>query len=242
MYRQIMLILLVFTSLNVFSQDKIITTEKDTIVCDVLKLTDDFIEYQLNVNGTVQQKQIARSQVMNMKLDANTPKLQEAHKYNQTLKAMRFNLILPSLELEIAIKDMRNTAVLEFNPWLIKDEVTSHALGASIPPLFQPRFKISYRHYYNLTKRMENGDDTRYFRGNYFGIMENIVFGTISSMPEIHIAPIWGIQRASRYNTINISAEIGPRLIIPMDKGAEVNPDPISFGFYGTIRMGFIVF
>tara|TARA_R110000823_G_scaffold221496_1_gene349999 strand:+ start:111 stop:497 length:387 start_codon:yes stop_codon:yes gene_type:complete len=105
--------------------------------------------------------------------------------------------------------------------------------------LLTPVADIQLKHFYNFAKRSEDGKNTNFNSGNFFGLSTfydgKKIAGNVD--PEVNqliaLGPIWGIQRSN--GKFSIKGSVGP--IVYGDFKGEVDFYPINF----NVNFGYLL-
>lgn len=131
----------------------------------------------------------------------------------ETTNQFSLNFLMPSIEYETAISE---NSTIDSN---LGFGFGYHDASYLDKPEYgvYPDFKIQYRHYYNLKKRLEKGKKISENSGNYIALSANVSSGEpiigdmrLNNDFSGFVGPLWGFQRVYNSNfKLNLNLGFG---------------------------------
>lgn len=135
---------------------------------------------------------------------------------------IRLNVLTPGITYEKGISKIQ-TLCLDANLSLVPTTSDETGLAKTV------FFRLQYRNYYNLNKRLEMSKNINNNSGNYYAINSSYYFKSISDNDFINIndglsvGVVWGLQRTYK-NGININLNTGMGYVFSSRKSKTLSP------------------
>ena len=218
------LLLACLLSVAGYSQDTIVRSNGEKILCKITKEDSSAVYFKTKTNGRIINTFLKKDEIKSFEYDHSSAETRPD--FGDRKMVVQLDLLLPTVGLETRVSNY-NTLLISYHPALIFVKINNEPREVYV---FH-QLKLAYREFYNIEQRKYNKKRTDKFSGNFYSL--SAIVGATAQLPNIFytIGPTWGLQR-NWGSGIHFLFEIGAGFTFP-------KTNPVGIGLIGDLKFGY---